>query len=137
MIYRLDPCVCIQATASGFPAISRHHFDLVSFSWRLKYRQVSVFRSFRRYAKLRLRRESQFSSMALSAADFERATRVFLLIPLIPPRHDGLFKQQFGCIGSVRISKSFALRTMFALFVPSPRLRQRFFKSVLNLAFPF
>ena len=136
MIYRLDPCVCIQATASGFPAISRHHFDLVSFSWRLKYRQVSVFRSFRRYAKLRLRRESQFSSTALSAADFERATRVFLLIPLISTARWSI-QAAIGCIGSARISKSFVLRTMFALFVPSPRLRQRFFKSVLNLAFPF
>lgn len=37
VIYRSDSRVCIQATrASGFPAVSRHRFDLVLFSARFE-----------------------------------------------------------------------------------------------------
>lgn len=101
MIYRLDSCVCIQATASGFPAISRHHFDLVSFSWHLKYRQVSVFRSsvalcLYQFAELKLRLSVRMnfvaSSVSISTSFFlyrntltsiDRRYCAFLLIPLI------------------------------------------------------
>lgn len=101
MIYRLDSCVCIQATAFGFPAISRHHFDLVSFSWHLKYRQVSVFRSsvalcLYQFAELKLRLNARMNFVASSVStsttfflyrnaltSIDRRYCAFLLIPLI------------------------------------------------------
>lgn len=137
MIYRLDSCVCIQATASGFPAISRHHFDLVSFSWHLKYRQVSVFRSsvalyLYQFAELKLRLNVRMNFVASSVSiptsfflypntfiSIDRRYRAFLLIPLIVIVITIRCSIRYNGYYSVCMGETFVLRMTVLFVVPS------------------